>query len=149
MKTDTIKKGILIQATPEFVFDKLIRSEDIVKYFPLKEVISDWNVGCEVLYKGEIDGQPFTDFGRIECLDRPKRYHYTYWSDNHGTERTPENHVSIRYQLSSKGKGTHLLLEQGNLPSEEMFKLMDAIVWDSLLDSMRAYIESEFRKNVV
>lgn len=59
----TIKKEIVINAARETVFDALTKSAQIIKYFPLNEVISSWQVGSEVLYKGEVDGAAFTDFG--------------------------------------------------------------------------------------
>ncbi len=142
MSTFTIKKEIFINAPPELVFDALTNADEIVKYFPLKEVVSEWEVGSEVFYKGEINNQEFTDYGVIEVLSRPNKYKYTYWSDNHGTERTPENYLSITYELSRNGDGTKLELEQGNLKSKEMFQMMDTVVWDSLLDNMKNHIES-------
>ena len=60
MNTLTIKKEIFINAAPELIFDALTNSEEIIKYFPLKEVVSDWRVGSEVFYKGEINGKKFT-----------------------------------------------------------------------------------------
>ncbi len=146
MKTYSIEKTIYIEATPEFVFDKLTCSSDIVRYFPLREVISDWKEGSEVLYKGELDGRGFTDFGRIERLNRPNEYHYVYWSDNHGTARVAENYLSIRYRLTSEGRGTQLMLKQENLQSEEMYQLMETVVWAGLLSSMKSFIENSFQE---
>lgn len=142
MDSFTIEKEIFINASPVLVFDMLTSSEQIVKYFPLKEVISEWEEGKEVLYKGEIDNKSFTDYGVIDIISRPDEYKYTYWSDNHGTERTPENHVSICYKLSKNASGTKLELVQSNLRSKEMFQMMDVTVWDFLLNNMKNYIES-------
>jgi len=142
MNTFTVKKTIFVDVAPELVFDALTNSEEITKYFPLKEVVSEWKVGSEVLYKGEINGQNFSDFGVIEILTRPNKYKYTYWSDNHGTERTPENHLSITYVISKNGDGTKLELEQSNLKSKEMFQMMDEVVWDSLLNNLKNHVES-------
>lgn len=61
MNTYTIHKTIFISAFPERVFDALTNSDEIIKYFPLNEVISDWRIGSEVLYKGEVNGQEFTE----------------------------------------------------------------------------------------
>ncbi len=142
MTAFTIRKELRIDAAREVVFDALTSSEEIVKYFPLKEVVSEWKVDGEVLYKGEVDGAAFTDYGVIEILSRPVIYRYRYWSDNHGTERTPENHISIAYELSEDGGGTMLKLEQSNLPSRELFEMMETVVWDSLLGSLKDYLES-------
>jgi uncharacterized protein YndB with AHSA1/START domain len=99
LETFTIEKQIGLKAPIESVFSALTNSEEIPKYFPLKSVESTWEVGSEVLYKGEVNGVPFTDFGIIEKLTSPTEYRYRYWSDNHGTERNEENHLTISYSL--------------------------------------------------
>lgn len=140
MDSFTVKKSIFINATPEAIFDALTGSDDIVNYFPLKKVTSEWKVGSEVLFDGELDGKKFRDYGLIEVLSRPTQFKYTYWSDNHGTERIPANHLTICYVLAPKHHGTQLDLEQSNLKSEEMYKMMCPI-WDLLLSSLTNYIE--------
>lgn len=140
MKSFTVNKSIYIGAKPEAVFDALTCSNDIVKYYPLKKVTSEWKVGGEVLLDGEINGTSFRDHGVIQTLSRPTQFSYSYWSNNHGTERTPDNHLTIAYRLSPKHQGTQLNLEQSNLRSEEMFKMMGP-VWDSLLKSLKEYVE--------
>ena len=72
MESYTIKKEIKIFASPSVVFDNLTSSEEIIKYFPLKEVISSWKEGSEILYKGEINNQAFTDYGIIDVLSRAR-----------------------------------------------------------------------------
>ncbi len=140
MNNFTVKKSVYIDAKPEVVFDALTSSDGIVKYFPLKKVTSEWKVGSEVLFDGEINGKEFRDYGLIEILSRPTQFKYTYWSTNHGTERTPATHLTIKYVLAPKYRGTQLDLEQSNLKSEEMYKMMGPI-WDSLLSSLKQYTE--------
>lgn len=141
MNSFTIRKNIYIDAKPEAVFDALTSSVDIVRYFPLRNVTSEWKVGSEILLEGEVNGGAFRDYGLIQVLSRPNQFRYSYWSDNHGTERTPENHLTIDYRLSAKQKGTNLEMEQSNLKSEEMFRVMDA-VWDHLLSELAKYVEN-------
>ncbi len=142
----TIKKELVIDQEVEAVFHALTTSEEIVKYYPLKQVVSDWQVGSKVLYKGEIEGAAFTDFGHIEILNEPVEYKYSYWSDNHGTPRTPENHLTIHYELRSIGSKTQLVMTQANIQSEEMYSMMNDLVWDSLLLSLKNHLESSFDK---
>lgn len=137
-----IEKIIEINAPKHRVFEALTSCREIPKYFPLKEVVSTWEVGSEVLYKGEVNGSPFTDHGTIETLEKPKFYSYRYWSDNHGTERTPENHLVISYSLSETPFGTELKLVQSNIRSEELYNLMETQVWDFLLESLKQHLEA-------
>lgn len=141
MKTFTIEKQITLNALTERVFSALTDSQDIPKYFPLISVESPWVEGAEILYKGEINGEPFTDFGVIEKLKAPSEFRYRYWSDNHGTERTEENHLTIQYHLKAVGQGTVLSVKQSNIKSPEMYELMNGQVWDFLLNSFKEFIE--------
>ncbi len=134
MNNFTIKKSVYIDAKPEAVYDALTSSDAIVNYFPIKKVTSEWKEGGELRLDGEIDGKQFRDHGLIEIPSRPTQFQYSYWSTNHGTERTPENYSTISYRLSPQQKGTQLDLEHNNLRSEHK-QIMDT-VWDSLLSSL-------------
>lgn len=137
-----IEKVVWIKADPTTVFDALTSSEQIVEYFPLDKVTSSWSEDSELCMQGTANGQTFTDYGLIDVLDRPKAFAYKYWSDNHGTENRPENHVSVNYQLQSDGGGTRVEMVQSNLPSQEYWAVMNQ-AWDGLLNSLKAYVESE------
>ena len=136
-----IIKVIKIRASTNRVFTALTSSDEIPTFYPLKKVDSKWVLGSDVLYKGEINGTSFTDFGVIEKFESPKVYVYRYWSDNHGTERIPENHLTISYALSESCDGTELTVTQSNIKSEELYKLMETQVWDCLLGSLKEYVE--------
>lgn len=137
----TVEKALWIDALPEAVFDALTSSEKIVEYFPLDRVDSSWSVGSELRMYGTVNGNTFTDFGLIQKLQRPNFFAYSYWSDNHGSENLPENHVSIDYSLWPESGGTRLRMLQSNLPSREYAESMGEI-WEGLLTSLKAYVES-------
>lgn len=137
----TINKSISIAASPESIFDALTNSDTIVKYYPLHSVVSDWKVGSEVHYKGDANGTPFTDFGTIDVLDRASQYKYSYWSDNHGTARAPENLVSICYQITSHDDHCTVKLTQENIPNTELYEAMNNSIWDFLLQRFKTFIE--------
>lgn len=136
-----IEKVIQINAPITRVFEALTNSAEILHYYPLNEVVSTWEVGSEVLYKGEANGDPFTDYGVIESLSIPSFYSYRYWSDNHGTERTADNHIVISYALTETAAGTELKLVQSNIGSEDLYNLMETHVWDFLLGGLKDYVE--------
>jgi uncharacterized protein YndB with AHSA1/START domain len=124
MKTFSIEKSLSIDAAPNVVFDAITNSDKIIQYYPLKEVQSDWQVGGEILCRGINNNQAFTDHGKIDILISNQKFQYTYWSDNHGTERTPENHLTICYTLFEVDNGTILKLEHHNLKSQEIYSQM-------------------------
>ena len=132
MKTFSIEKNLFINAPAKLVFAALTNSEKIVQYYPLQEVISDWQVGSEIICKGSANGENFIDYGKIDVLIPNEKFQYTYWSDNHGTKRSPENHLTICYSLVEVENGTTLKLEHQNLKSQAMYSQM-LNVWDFLL----------------
>ena len=141
-KLKSIQKEIQLDASIERVFSALTNSEEIPRFFPLNEVNCNWQVGSEVLYHGEINGNKFTDFGVIEKLEPPNFYSYRYWSDNHGTERIGENYMRISYSLQRAAGGTLLKVSQTNIKSPELYELMNSQVWSYLLSSLKKYLES-------
>ena len=123
----TVEKTIAIAAPVDKVYEALTNSELVIQYYPLEEVVSDWQVGSEFIAKGSINGQNFTDYGKIDRLVKNKEFQYTYWSTNHGTQRTPENYLSISYTLLETDKGTVLNLSQRNIKSEQMYSQMQQV----------------------
>ncbi|MDH5217699.1 MAG: SRPBCC domain-containing protein [Gammaproteobacteria bacterium] len=142
METFTIKKEVKIMAPVDDVFFALTNSEEITKYFPLNSVESEWKEGKEVKYKGEVNGSPFTDYGVIEVLSPPSIYRYRYWSDNHGTERTEDNHLVIEYVLTPFSEGTSVYVIQSNIKSKALYEMMEGQVWGYLLGSLKQYMEN-------
>lgn len=142
MTTFSIHKTLLINASPSAVFDALTNSDKIIQYYPLKEVVSTWEVGCEILLKGSNERKDFVDYGEIEILAINKQFQYRYWSDNHGTSRTLENYLTICYTLHEVDDGTHLVLEHKNLKSEKMYSEMLS-VWNFLLSNLKDFVEKQ------
>lgn len=136
-----IKKSLLLNASPSVVFDALTNSGKIIQYFPLKEVVSTWEVGGEIIFKGSNGGKDFIDYGIIEILSPNQIFQYTYWSDNHGTDKLPENYLTICYTLHEVDKGTNLELEHKNFKSEKMYSEM-LNVWDFLLSNLKGFAEN-------
>ena len=80
----TIEKTIAIDASINKVYEVLTNSDLIVRYYPLEEVVSNWQVGSKIIGKGSFEGQSFTDYGKTDRLVKNKEFQYTYWSTNYG-----------------------------------------------------------------
>jgi len=135
-----ITKTIQINAPTKLVFDALTIPERIKASFPVDAVESDRCEGGRFVLHGQADGQPFTDFGTIDRFETGREFQYTYWSTNHGTDRLPENYMTIRYVLSEVNGGTNLELQHVNLLHENRLQVMLG-VWDFLLGNLKAYAE--------
>lgn len=141
MERVMINKDITIAAQPEAVFHALTRPEEIIRFYPVARVESDMREGGSIRYHGEHDGAPFTDHGTIECFDPGRCFQYRYWSDNHGTERTPENHMSIAYEIEADGTGSRLRVTHGNAMAGSYHDIVDAM-WDVVLHRLKTYLET-------
>jgi uncharacterized protein YndB with AHSA1/START domain len=136
----TIRKDAALAADPLRVFAALTTPGEIVRFFPYRSAEVDGRVGGALVFRGEFGGQPFADFGQVTAWEPGREFAYTYWSDNHGTPRTPENHLSIRYLMEPGGDGgTRLRVEHGNVPAGPYHDGMDA-AWDGLLASLAGYV---------
>lgn len=147
MTTTSIEKTILINAPANEVFDALTDSDKIIQYYPLEEVFSNWQVGSEIIGKGIFNGESFTDYGKIDALLPNEKFQYTYWSTNHGTEQTPQNHLTVCYSLCETNATTTLKLEQNNIQSEQMYLQM-VQVWDFLLSNLKKFVEENRAINI-
>ena len=137
-----IKKEIFISKNPKCIFQLLTTSDEILNYYPLNSIESNWKKGSEIILKGGEDEHEFTDYGIIDNLIENMEIQYSYWSDNHGTKRIPENYLTICYKLTEEEHGTKLILEHSNFKSLEMYRQMEE-VWNFLLSNLKEYAESK------
>ena len=143
MTSRTIMKSRRIAAPPERVFDALTVPDRIVDIFPFSGVEVDPREGGTILFRGEAEGKPFIDSGVVEFFRPAELFQYRYWSDNHGTERRPQNDVSLRYVLTRLPDGaTQLDVTHSALPSKEYVAAMDA-AWDHLLATLASRLEAD------
>lgn len=136
----TIEKSVFIAAPAARVFDALTDPDQLVQFFPVERVESDRCAGGAIRLFGVVDGAAFVDDGRIDIYEAPGTFQYTYWSDNHGTERSPTTEMTIRYSLREETGGTRVDLHHDNLLTAQRHAQM-RVVWDFLLDRLREFVE--------
>jgi uncharacterized protein YndB with AHSA1/START domain len=137
-----INKEIRIKATKTELWQALTTPALIKQYLMGANAISQWEVGSKIVYQGEFNGIEFRDEGIIDILDVEKRYQYSYWSHNHGTENKPENYVSICYLIVPNKEDVSLKVTQSNYKSKEIAEGMDQI-WDLILGSLKKFLENK------
>ena len=146
MSHTTINKTVSIAAPIETVYECLTSEQHILKYFPYKTVKSDWVVGGQITFTGELGDQPFTDSGRIITLDGPSRFAYRYWSTNHGTEQSEDNELIITYDLAQLWNGCEVTVTHDRFQSVAMYHIMSD-AWEGLLGELRFYAEQLEQQN--
>ena len=141
MKNKFVAKATTtINAPASRVWDALTKPELIKQYLFGTDVISDWKVGSPIIYRGEWQGKPFEDKGKILKMEREKSLVNTHWSPLSGVPASPENYHTVSYDLSEKNGRTDVTITQDNNASEEE-KAHSEENWEQVLDGLKKLIE--------
>ncbi|HET9912161.1 MAG TPA: SRPBCC domain-containing protein [Anaerolineales bacterium] len=135
------KARTTIHAPISKVWQSLINPEIIKQYLFDTEVITDWQVGSPIVYKGEWQGKPFVDKGEILRIEPEKVLMSTHWSPLSGVPDTPENYHTVAYTLAEKGDSTEVTITQDN-NSTEQEKEHSERNWETVLAGMKELLES-------
>jgi uncharacterized protein YndB with AHSA1/START domain len=138
----TVKTSITINAPASKVWEALTNPEMIRQYLFGTQVITDWQVGSPITYKGIWQGKPYEDKGRVIQNEPEKLLVSTFWSSLSGVPDLPENYQTVRYELSPEGSGTRLTLIQDNNDSQEAAE-HSRENWNMVLGEMKKLIEGE------
>lgn len=115
----TAKATTVINAPASRVWEALTKPALIKQYLFDTDVISDWRVGSEITYKGEWQGKPFEDKGRILQMEPGRSFVSTHWSPLSGVPDIPENYHRVSYMLDERDGKTEVTIIQDNNASEE------------------------------
>jgi uncharacterized protein YndB with AHSA1/START domain len=139
-KAAIAKATTTINAPASKVWDALTKPELIKQYLFGTEVTTDWQVGSPIRYKGEWEGKPYEDKGKIVQIEPRKLLVSTFWSSLGGLPDTPENYNTVRYELSPAGDATRLTITQDNNPTEEAASHSEQN-WQMVLDGIKKLLE--------
>jgi uncharacterized protein YndB with AHSA1/START domain len=132
-----------INAPPSKVWEALTTPEMIKQYLFGAEVVTDWQVGSPIVYRGEWKGRSFEDKGRIIEFTREKRLVSTHWSPLSGVPDAPENYHTVAYELATQDGKTQVTITQDNNASEEE-KSESERNWQAALEGLKKLLEQNF-----
>lgn len=116
----TATQSIVINTTADKVWEALTTPELVKQYMFGADVVSDWQKGSTLIYKGEWEGKPYEDKGTILEVEPNKLLITTYFSALSGLEDKPENYNTVTYELLPEADGqTKLTVTQDNNASQE------------------------------
>lgn len=115
MTEETARASVLIDASPEEVWEALTDPDAIKDYYLGAKVETDWNVGSPITWSGEWDGTKYEDKGEILTAEPGEELSYSHWSSLAGSEDVPGNYHVIRMTLDEQGGQTEVALTQSNL----------------------------------
>lgn len=129
-----------INAPVSKVWEALTKPSLIKQYLFGTEVVTDWQVGSPITYRGEWQGKTYEDKGKILQIEPEKLLVSTFWSSLSGVPDVPENYKTVRYELSSEDSGTKLTITQDNNSTQEEAKHSEQN-WNTVLDGLKKLLE--------
>lgn len=115
MKELLIENTITINAPANIVWDLLTNPEKTKMYMFGCEALSTWNVGDELIWKGNYEGKEMVFVtGNIVSINTNKKLVYTTFDPNSSIENIPVNYLTVSYELFEENNHTTLVVTQGD-----------------------------------
>ena len=142
MENRTVKRSVIINATPEKIWKALTDPETIKQYFFGTNVKTDWKAGSPITYWGTWKGRDYEDKGEIIKVEKEKYLEHTHWSSLSGTEDKPENYFHVSYEIEPREKDSVLCITQEGLMTEDAAKHSEEN-WDMVLQQLKSLLEKD------
>lgn len=139
-KNLTARTSATINAPADKVWSALVEPDAIKQYMFGTTVVSDWEEGSDIRWKGEWEGKAYEDKGVILKLEPERTLQYSHFSPLAGLPDTPENYHTVTIELSGEGDQTRVSLSQDNNPTEEAREHSEKN-WGMMLDGLKKYVE--------
>lgn len=142
-KSLIVKNSVTIKAKPAKVWQVLTDPAFTAKYMYGCAVVSEWNVGSPVIWRGA-DGTIYVQ-GKVVAIKPGKSVQFTCFDPNGGYKDMPANYTTVSYDLSAKGSETVLDMEQGDFAKgEDGEKRYNDTVgsWEGVLAKIKEIAES-------
>ena len=138
-----VRRSIEIKAPARRIWELLTDPGHTVKYMFGCEVISDWNIGSPLLWKGAADGVVYVK-GNLIALEKEKLFSFTVFDPNAGIEDTPSNYTTVVIELTPVNGTTALTVTQGDftgvVDGRNRFMSTEA-GWDMVLPRIKELAE--------
>ena len=137
-----IIKTVSIHAAVAKVWDTLTDPESIKQWMIDSElqIITDWQTGSPIIFRGSLHWIDFENKGTILLLDPYRVFQYNYWSTFSGLPDVPKNYTVVGFALNPSENETALTLTLSNFPTEIIYKHLD-FYWTVTLDILKRLCE--------
>jgi len=119
-----LAKSITVDALVSSVWDTITNPEKMKQWLHDNdiEVVSDWETGSPILFRGKFHGRKFEDKGTILKFEPGKVFKYSYLSWISRLPDSPENYTIIEFKLTPKGHQTILSLTQTGFAAKASYE---------------------------
>ncbi|MEP6938390.1 MAG: SRPBCC domain-containing protein, partial [Rudaea sp.] len=131
---------IAINAPPAAVWDALTTPAAIKQYMFGADVKSQWKVGSDITWSGEMKGKPYQDKGKILAFERGHKLAYSHFSPLAGKPDKPENYHNVAIRLEDADGSTQVSLTQDN-NADAQSKTASEKNWKAMLSGLKDYVE--------
>ncbi len=141
-----ITKEITFNAPKQKIWDLITNPKMTKQYMFGCEVISNWEIGNKITWKGRTEDQKEVVYvkGEITDIIQGTKVSFTMFDPNMGIKDIPSNYVNLTYELvESKGK-TKLIIIQGDFKgSENSEKRFEESKkgWDMVIPLMKELVQ--------
>lgn len=144
MNTEDIiaRVSTTIDAPKEKVWEALITPKIIKRYMFGTDVVSDFEEGSKIVWKGRWEGKLYEDKGEILEVSPNRRLQYTHFSPLTGQKDIPENYHTVTIELSEGDKKTNVVLTQDNNPTDEAREHSEKN-WSKMLEGLKNVLEKK------
>jgi uncharacterized protein YndB with AHSA1/START domain len=136
----TLTTQIQIHAPTAAVWEALTSPAMVKQYFFGTDLVTDWQVGSPIYFRGEWDGTPYEDKGVILEFVPQQRMSFDYLSSFSGLADLPENYAQISYVLLEQDGVCTLTITQNKLPDEEKLAHSEQN-WQAIMGEMKKILE--------
>jgi uncharacterized protein YndB with AHSA1/START domain len=116
-----IKETVKFKSDAKIVWDLVINPEMTKQYMFGCEVLSDWQVGNSIIWKGKTeDGKEVIYVkGSILEFEEGRKTTFSMFDPNMGIADIPTNYVNLTYEVIPKDSGCDLVITQGDFQSTD------------------------------
>lgn len=148
LKNVTNKIGI--HASTADVWDALVNPAKTKVYMFGCETVSDWEVGSELLWRGNYEGKEVVFVkGKILEIEQPKKLVYTVIDPFASYPDIPANYLNVTYKLEQQGEDTILTVIQdgfetvadGEKRYQDVYNKGEG--WNPILVQIKALVEGK------
>jgi uncharacterized protein YndB with AHSA1/START domain len=130
-----------IDAPPSRVWRALTDPDLIEQYMFGARVVTDWQPGSSIVWKGEYEGKAYEDKGQVLEVVPERRLRMTHFSPLGGEDDVPENYHTLTYELEAENGTTHVSLSQDNNSSQEAAE-HSRENWEKMLSGLKTTVEA-------
>ena len=132
--------SIKINAPASKVWQALTDPQAIKQYMFGTRVVTDWQEGSPISWKGEWQGRQYEDKGIILQFEPEKKLQYSHFSPLSGAEDLPENYHIVTVELLPEGGQTRVTLAQDHNATEEE-RDHSKQNWNMMLADLKKFLE--------